>query len=334
MSAAVPLFSAKAYPTQMQKSNAGFTLLELLIALTIGLVILTAGLALYSSTSRGSQVSQYEAQLNEDGLVSLNLIQNQIKQAGYSQQIIPTNGATISGNFFGIAVRGCDGGFSSETVAFGSLACTTGSGSDAIAIRYQATPLNTYRTAGGAATNCIGNGITANAASQAAPAPSPAPGTYALADNRYFVRTSSGLPNLMCRGITNSIPATPTGDTQPLMPNVEEMQLLYGVASHPSAELATSYDPMRHQIIAYLTATQIDALPSSSKLPNITDDRWGRVLSVRICLLIRSEQPMRDVPTGGHAYKTCDNSDAAGTDGYLRRTFTTTVLLRNRLIIP
>ena len=61
----------------------GFTLLELLIAMTIGLVILAASLLVYTSSSRGSRLSQVETQLNEDGILALNLIQQQIKRAGY-----------------------------------------------------------------------------------------------------------------------------------------------------------------------------------------------------------------------------------------------------------
>jgi len=39
------------------------------------------------------------------------------------------------------------------------------------------------------------------------------------------------------------------------------------------------------------------------------------------------------VPAGGMSYKDCSNVDKTGTDGYLRRAYITTVLLRNRLVI-
>ncbi|MDA7415202.1 PilW family protein [Xenophilus arseniciresistens] len=310
----------------------GFTLLELLISVTIGLVILASSLSLYVASSRGSQTSQLETQMNEDGILAINLIQQQLKQAGYSQQIIPAAGATVMGNFAGPAVRGCDKGFVNAGAAFDSLTCATGRGSSAIAIRYEATTDNTYATADtpARATNCVGNGIDATTTSQAAPAPTPAPGNYALADNRYSVTDATTAPMLSCRGSEGAA----IGSSQPLLANVESMRILYGVASRPSAELAASYDPMRHQIVGYLDASEVDALLSTRTLPTDTEDRWGRVLSVRVCLLMRSDQPVNDAPEGGMTYKDCSNVDQKGTDGYLRRTFTTTVLLRNRVVIP
>ncbi|RYH67233.1 MAG: prepilin-type N-terminal cleavage/methylation domain-containing protein [Alcaligenaceae bacterium] len=333
-------FSARTAPAPRPRSG-GFTLLELLIALTIGLAVIAAALTVYVSSSRSSQVSQMETQLNEDGILALNLIQQQLKVAGYSRQIIPNSGASVMGNFSGAAVRGCDGGFTSGTDAFGSLTCSSATDdatSDAIAIRYEATLENTNPTVAtgttpSAPTNCINNGIHAADASQAAPAPTPTPANYALADNRYMVTNPTTQPMLSCQGNEKSGTANAIGSSQPLLANVENIQILYGVASLPSGELAANYDPMRHQIVSYLSATDIDARASSGTLPNLTDDRWGRVLSVRVCLLMRSDQTVRDVPPGGFAYKDCKNIDAAGTDGYLRKTYTTTVLLRNRLLI-
>ncbi|MFC5608424.1 PilW family protein [Variovorax soli] len=314
----------------------GFTLIEMMIALVVGLVILAAALSLYVASSRGSQLSQIETQMNEDGILAVNLIQQQLKQAGYSRQVIPVGGATVMSNYAGPAVRGCDGGFTDAGAAFDSLACTGGSGSDAIAIRYEATVVNTQPTTDATPlpTNCVGHGLNDAAnASQAAPAPTPPAPNYALADNRYSVTDANTQPMLSCQGSEKSGTTNVIGTAQPLLANVESMQVLYGVASRPSAELAANYDPMKHQIVSYLSASGVDALATTGTLPNVTDDRWGRVLSVRVCLLMRSDQPVRDAPAGAMAYKDCSNVDATGTDGYLRRTYTTTVLLRNRVVI-
>ncbi|WP_447744132.1 PilW family protein [Variovorax boronicumulans] len=326
---------------RMHHPAGGFTLIELMVALTIGLVILAAALSVFATSSRSSQLSELETQLNEDGILALNLIQQQLKQAGYSQQRIPSSGATVMGNYAGPAVRGCDGGFADAGAAFDKLACTKGDGSDAIAIRYEATTDNTMPqlTDPTLATNCLGNAINPLTPSQVEPPPTPAPGmpppaAYALADNRYLVTGAGTAPMLSCRGMEKRNTGNAIGLSQPLLANVEHMQVLYGVASRPSAELAATYDPLRHQIVDYLDATHVDDLPVTGTLSDNTEDRWSRVLSVRVCLQMRSDRPVRDVPEGGLAYKRCDNTDRTGTDGYLRRTFTTTVLLRNRLITP
>jgi type IV pilus assembly protein PilW len=312
----------------------GFTLIELLISVTLGLVILAASMQVFTSSSRGSRTAQLETQLNEDGILALDLIQQQLQQAGYAQQIIPAAGATVMGNYAGPAVRGCDGGFVNTGAAFDNLACAPGSDNAAIAIRYQASNDNTIPTTAKLPTNCVGSGINADAPSQAAPAPTPAPPAYTLADNRYYVKSASAL-GLSCRGSEKNGDGAPNviGGEQPLLANVERMQILYGIASRPSAELARAYDPLKHQVIAYLSAAEIDALPVTGTLPNATDDRWGRVLSVRVCLLMRSDQPVPDAPAGAPHYSTCDNRDAASADHYLRRAFTTTALLRNRLVV-
>lgn len=331
--------TARLLSLRQRHAAGGFTLLELLISVTIGLVILASSLSLYVASSRGSQMSQVETQMNEDGILAINLIQQQLKQAGYSRQIIPAAGATVMGNYAGPAVRGCDAGFTDASVAFASLACATsssGSGSAAIAIRYEATVDNTMRTTDTIplATNCVGNPINPVTPSQVSPLPTPASaaGVYALADNRYLVTDATTQPMLSCLGSEKSGTNNVIGTSQPLLANVENMQILYGVASRPSAELAGTYDLLRHQIVRYMSAGDIDGLTSTGVLPNITEDRWGRVLSVRVCLLMRSDQPVRDAPTGGMAYKDCKNVDVTSTDGYLRRTYTTTVLLRNRVI--
>ena len=61
---------------------------------------------------------------------------NDRDQAGYSSQVIPSNGALNMGNYRGVAVRGCDFGFTDSGAAFNDLACAaSGSGGSAIAIR-------------------------------------------------------------------------------------------------------------------------------------------------------------------------------------------------------
>ena len=302
----------------MQVQN-GFTLIELMIALAIGLLVLASVSMAYVSASRTTRTSEMETQLNEDGVIALSIIQQQIQMAGYSGYTVV--GTLEKPNFTGAGVRGCSAAaFTSTYLPFGSLGSTAcamaAGGGDGIIVRYEADKINTVLTAAGDPTNCL--------ISTARKMTSEADTTkeYSQAENRFFVvasGTSSGKPELRCAA-TNGTAASAGYQNQPLLENVERMQLRYGVA-------ATSADDDQ-QVVAYRTASEIDTLYASET----ADTRWKRVISVKICLLMRSADPMRDLAATA-SYVDCDGAKQTLTtpDGYLRRSFITTAALRSRL---
>ena len=306
----------------------GLTLVELLISLVIGLVVLAAGGAVYVYSGRSSRVSNVGTQLNEDGVLAMNFLQSQIRQAGYSQKAIKNSQGAL---FRGAAIRGCSGGFEKNKQASGYLEeyadtrCEVTSGNstdDALLVRYEADTSNTFPNASGNPTNCNGEGITTTVASPVGMLPA----TYRLADNRFFLLNGA----LQCAGSTGD----EINSAQPLFANVEQMVLRYGVAAKPSLEQAAVFDPDYHQIVAYMTAAEIDQLATAKAAGAAAiDDRWGRVLSVRICLLVRSPNPVQDA-SNANTYTDCNDAVQTATDNRLRRTFVSTVMLRNRMVPP
>jgi len=146
--------------------------------------------------------------------------------------------------------RGCDGTFSNITAAtsLDALTCTTDNAKpDSIALSYEADRFNTVPNTASPTlpTDCLGyelNTITATfpevpaAASideseqreiEIGVAHSSEYDTadYYVADNRFYIATSSATPSLYCKG--NGIGAT----AQPLVENIEDMQITYGVVS-------------------------------------------------------------------------------------------------------
>lgn len=292
----------------------GFTLIELMVSLAIGLVLMTSVLMIVVSSTQSARVSDAETEMNEEGVIALNLLQQQIRLAGYSQTVADTD--AISKNFVDTSIRGCDKGFVDAGVAFKSLTCnTTGDNNGAIAIRYEADKINTTEISS-KASNCQMNGITANTASAVTGKPD-----FALADNRYFVRTSgtdSGRPELSCRGATSK---STYDAVQPLIENVEQLKFTYGI-------VATT-DAADNQVVTYMTATEID-----DNYPTSDNSQWKRVASVKICLVMRSAETARDNSVSGQVYKDCDGASKTSTDGYLRRAYITTAQLRNKASVP
>lgn len=90
--------------TVSQQGQRGFSLIELMIALAIGLLIMATVITIYVASSRTSRTAEMESQMNEDGLIALNIIQQQVRMAGYSNF---ESNAADKFNFKGSGIIGC-----------------------------------------------------------------------------------------------------------------------------------------------------------------------------------------------------------------------------------
>ncbi len=310
---------------QSQRGQRGFSLIELMIALAIGLLIMATVITIYVASSRTSRTAEMESQMNEDGLIALNIIQQQIRMAGYSNFENPAT--TDKSNFKGAGIIGCstaamypNASTQKLLTALTDADCTAASTlGDGVIIRYEADRYNTVQNTAGAAT------VPTNCLIQAA-ITVPAAGTtpqYRLAENRYYVAssTTNPFPAVYCAGGTGAMPDY-TIQMQPILDNVEKMELRYGISA--------TNEPEDTQIVTYLTASDINAAFASETV----DDRWRRVVSVKICLRMRSAEPLTDIAATA-TYRDCDGTQVTQTtpDGYLHRAFITTASVRNRLTI-
>lgn len=298
----------KSMTRMLHHRQSGVTLVELMVAMTIGLFLLGAVGMIYITTSSSSRSSTLESQMNEDASLALEILQQQIRLAGFST----VDTASGKRKFSGIAIRGCDGGFTtnSGTTEFGTLACpVTTTGADAIAVRYEATLLNSQEVGTtGLPGNCSYDSITAWIAG----ASEGSADSISLADNRYYIADDGSVPTLYCKGRDGS--ATDGFSTAAaLIPNIEDMQIQYAITNAP-----IDGETLPHQVTAYVEAKDIT--------------NWSRVAALRICLIARSAQP---VPSGDNSrsdlgwFRNCAGTEETKDDRYLRRAYVTTIQLRN-----
>lgn len=301
----------------------GFTLIELLVSITIGFVVVGAALTAYMGASESSRASAAQARMTEDAQAALNILSQHIRMAGNNPkqpnytQAQPRNPIT---NTF--SVRGCANTFSNISSAANIAALTcTGTGNASIAVTYEADLFNTIpNVAGTAPTDCIGNTLPAQAmtVNQITSPTTVAPTAVTVyeADNRFYIDSSANVtnPSLYCRGNGGG------GAAQPLVDNIESMEITYGTA------LATG----NLTVAGYLTAAQIETDNTVINLPT-AEQRWARVVAVRICVVARSDQPVAPSATASE-YIGCDGGlVTTPTDRRLRRAYETIVALRNRL---
>jgi type IV pilus assembly protein PilW len=323
----------------MHTHQAGVTLIELLVSLTLGALILGAVVALYTNTSSARTQSQGIAEMNEDGLYAIRILTQQLRLAGFNPfqpgrrtgpaDLEPARNPAPWGTST-LPIFGCTSAFSNAEnttstftgTSISALTCdTTNTASHAIAVTFEADAFNTVPTGTGIPTDCKGDGLPAQTTP---PALSDARVyTYYYAENRYYLRNNA----LYCTGNGGSITTTYAAPAQPLVANVEQLHFQYGVM--PSGISNTFTIPA-----GYLDASQIGNSSGSDVTAEanlqLLDavNRWSKVTTIRICVLMRSSQQIMADPA---PYYGCDPAAdvIVPTDRFARRAFFSTVNLRN-----
>jgi type IV pilus assembly protein PilW len=288
---------------------AGFTLIEMMVALAIGLAVVGALIAAYLSSFASGRHSDAVVQITEDATLALNVMRQQIAQAGYSQPHgVDEAGRLVLHQFSAIA--GCEAaGFSDLQAGIqapGNCQATSPDQStpDALEVAYEGSVLPGKASngiLGGAGTpqplDCLGNTFPKTHDDATGD-------DYWLNDSKFYVADGS----LYCHGPGNRAGAA-------IVQNVETLQVTYGMANAPAGERDAG------QVAHYDSAP-----PPGSPF-------WNNVVSVRLCVQVRSAAKVLDkasTATLGN-WIDCRNAQRTAVDGYLRRTFTTTIALQNRL---
>ncbi|MBC7445428.1 MAG: PilW family protein [Polaromonas sp.] len=324
----------------------GFSLIELMVALAIGLVIAAASFSAFLGASGASKVAEAQARMNEDAQATLGILTQQLRMAGsnpnqpgrvdaasrrdplYGPAVYPTGAYTMS-NF---TLRGCDGKFappaSSAPDRLDDLICDSQPAQpESLALSYEADRFNTVPTAAdGLPSDCLGNKLGTITA--ALPTLDPAAlqsATYAVAVNRFYIAVSSAqVPSLYCKGSGLNTDGT-ASSAKPLVENIEDMQFSFGAvpASTAAADVAAA------DVAGYLTAAEVLSQANMAGLASDAE-RWAKVVAVRICILARSEAAVA-ANAASARYLKCDGTlESSPPDLRLRRAYTTTVVVRNR----
>ena len=324
----------------------GFSLIELMVSIAIGLIIGAAAFSAYLGAAGASKIAEAQGRMNEDAEAALTILTQQLRMAGGNPnqpgrtdksrrnpvynpydpttfEIVPVTFALSS-----FSIRGCDGTFGNIATATGldGLSCAAGANAlpDSIAVSYEADAFNSVSTAAKLPTDCLGVGLKQATATFPLEAP-PGPYSYYVANNLFYIGTSKSIisPSLYCKG--NGVAST----AQPLVENIEDMQFTYGAVKSSTA----ATDVTTAVVAGYLTADQVLTQINMAGLASDAE-RWAKVITVRICVLVRSEVPVAG-DSASARYLKCDGTlETTPPDLRLRRAYYATVVLRNRRLSP
>lgn len=320
----------------------GFTLVELMVAVTIGLFLTAAVASLYVSNAISFKTQDEGSRLQESVRGAFDTMGYHIRQAGFVEVATDNNyvrtltdpsnstfyARTVAdqndqlSRFFGApaaqyhtgtdlihGLSGCKGQYSSTSFATFPWNCTT-AGPSAITLSYQAQPSTMANPAVVRAVQPDNDTLGAYNATTGAGGDcggQDVNGVAAvpqgpLAINRFYVDTTSN--RLMCLG--NGAPGTP----KPIAEGVEDMLILYGIT--PTVVSVTIQND--GFVGRYVTADKV------------TD--WSDVLSIRVCLQFVS---LKKVTPSSILYTNCAGTPVTATDGKIRQISRATFSLRNNM---
>lgn len=319
----------------------GRTLIELLIAMAIGLVIVIGVSSLYLSSSGISRTANQLSTTEQAGQLALLLIGDTLKRAAFGEIIGSDFAAQGQTLMDGPHLRGCTGTRftdpfppyvappASQTPP--DLSCGGGaSGGDELYVRYQGGPVVAEMPAADAARMALRDCTTS-------------------LDDQDQVLTSAQLragAGLVRPIVTNVFRRDPVNNTldcrgygtaafATLLRDVVEFRVFYRFddAAHAAgASGVTNAVPFGGSV---RDAAEIDALAGPV-------DPWNYVVAVIVCLTLRTDEMGVSAQTTNNAAPRCPNTAAEAesgmnlvlatptTDGRIRRTFSQVFTVRNR----
>ncbi len=199
-------------------NSRGFTIVEFMVAGTLGLILLAGVFLVFLSSTQTNRNSRAMAELQNDGRFALNFLKDHVQAAGWPgtdrftaliQHPIMFNGSVVGydGNTNGIT----GGGANSSAEDFSAASVVGGftvEPSDRLSIQYAS------------ANDCNGD-----------------PGVGDFVVDTYDLAIVDNSPTLRCNG-------------QPLVNNVESFQVLYEISSLPQLPVASDYPENRRWVDA------------------------------------------------------------------------------------
>lgn len=324
----------------LKKTDRGFSLIELMVALAISMVVVTAASYVYLSTRESQRTLTERAYTFESAKFALDTIGRDIENAGFYPAIRSTTGAaspnsviaegylnpvtTSPPTAYNTMVYGCEAQryLPNTTPSAACGAQTAGVDADTLVVNYYSNDSSgldignradclRQDSANDAATNAITGNVRRNAnhaTTTAADRPFLAPQRPLFVSNRYTLNPTPMIIegqtintfSLACNG--NGTAAA--SDTyQPMIAGIDQLRFYYLIATDTTGR--------------YRRASAVG-----------TD--WSRVVAVRVCLLARSLQSAKLQGGASYSLNDCDGTAISYTDGLERRVFTQVFALKNQ----
>ncbi|ENV85677.1 PilW family protein [Acinetobacter radioresistens] len=308
------------------QSQAGFTLVELMVAMTIGLLVSAAALQLFIGGAITARLQEANAQLQDSGVFGIGYIAQDIRLANYGNVSNPElndtatwggivlTGDATSGNLPFASVNSSWLSHSEGDNGWSGLSNVDAGASDQLTIQF---------IAPNDMTNCEGENVSA--------------GDYII--QRYFLRkdmtTGAAATDYVLACDANKKP-TATGNPGVLSDIKEFGGASLGEAIIPRVDYVRFYLGTRiGNKFAYYTINQYRDAATAARAATPAK-AVPRILSVKIVTLVRSRDKInsKDIDAATQSFDFPDIEGVKANDTtskYIRRMYSTTIAIRNAM---
>lgn len=306
---------------QVGRHQAGRTLIELMIAMAISVVVLLGISLYYSSSSQTARAAKQMSSLHEDAPLAMLVMGSMVRRAGYGE-IVGTgfnpDGQTLMA---GPHLRACTRSQFVDPDA-GDFNCTGSSDSDALLVRFQA------------------EAIVAAQQRMTPPCTSNVPTLVTITDP---VHIGNGLNVPMVQSVfelfDGSLACADIGSPgQILAHDVTEFRVFFGYDQAAAALAVGGGAAAAATGARLLDANGVRA--AQAAFPPGSRSAWDYVVSVHLCLVMRTRQASSSAIGGGFTYNGCPTNVAeaatgvgpsrTAADGTVHKTFHQVVTVRAR----
>jgi type IV pilus assembly protein PilW len=300
----------------------GLSLIELMIALLVGLLLLGGLIQIYVSSKQGYNAQEQLARMQESGRFAMDLITRDLRRAGYwggNRELRRISGepgrqdppaqTCATDNSWGRMVDWRVSGLNQD-MAPGGYVCATGyiAGTDIIAVRYAGSEIIPDAMVSGNSLFLRSTVFEGRIM------------TGALKDDPLNLISSTTMP-------PHSMPVV-----RPLISHayyVGDSGQTCGTAAIPALFRVRLADgiPVSEQIATGVEQLQVRYLVNGAYRDTVAAAEWPVVQAVRVWLLMRSECPESGL-TNAVDY-TVGDVTVGGNDGFRRQLYISTVMLRN-----
>lgn len=279
----------------------GFSIIELMISLTIGLVMIVFVTSLYVRSKGSYEVNDDNSRMQQEARLIMSMLGRNLSQAGFGPPPYRLVGTGMVSSFHipelpvatrPLGLRVCDGGFAAPTT-LSDTTCAGGTGAPGFEVSYVSDDTVNVNT--GAGTDCNGQTVAPDA------------NGVRRVVNRFYLTGTQGNMSLNCIGNGSA-----TG--QPLLSNVENMRLTLGLDS----------SGLRRPDAFFTTAAAARAVEDAID-PKV--DPFSRVVSVGVCLQLTSANTVNN--QNEQSYVDCAGTRITPTDRKIHMAMTSVYTLRN-----